>query len=157
MSMTFMIDVVLQTPNALPPLIWGNPGVAKTAIMGKLAERLRWYLETVITSIRQPEDFGGIKIPNETDGVQSLADAWVYRVLNAVKDGGKALVFLDEASCAAPAVQAALLRPVLEGWVGDEYLPRETVKFAAAANPPNIAAGGWDQSLPLANRWSHLP
>lgn len=156
-SMMFMLDLVIQTPGALPALIWGLPGVAKTAIMGKLAERLKMVLETVITSIRQPEDFGGIPIPDENDGVRRLTDTWVQRALKIIKEGGTVLAFFDEVSCAAPATQSALLRPVLEGWIGDTYLPRDQVKFAAAANPPDIAAGGWDQSLPLANRWSHLP
>lgn len=154
----FLLDLVLQTPGALAPLIWGEPGVAKTAVMKALAEKLGWYRETIITSIRQPEDFGGIKIPHETEGVKVLADAWVNRILKAVASEkfDKALAFADEVSCAAPATQAALLRPVLEGWVGDEYLDPEKVKWAAAANPPDIAAGGWDMSYPLANRWTHI-
>src|SRR5207237_330932 len=56
---------------------------------------------------------------------------------------------------APPAVQAALLRVVLERAVGDLTLPDE-VAVVAAANPPEQAADGWDLSAPLANRLCHL-
>ena len=65
------------------------------------------------------------------------------------------LLFLDELSTAPPAVQAALLRVVLERIVGDLTLPTD-VAVVAAANPPEQAADGWDLSAPLANRLCHL-
>jgi hypothetical protein len=52
-------------------------------------------------------------------------------------------------------VQAALLRVVLERRVGDIKLP-DTVRIVAAANPPELAAGGWELAPPLANRFVHL-
>ena len=69
--------------------------------------------------------------------------------------GGRGLLFLDELSTAPPAVQAALLRVVLERAVGDLELPEE-IAVVAAANPPEQAADGWDLSAPLANRLCHL-
>ena len=68
---------------------------------------------------------------------------------------GRGLLFLDELSTAPPAVQAALLRVVLERVVGDLELPAD-VAVVAAANPPEQAADGWDLSAPLANRLCHL-
>ena len=65
------------------------------------------------------------------------------------------MLFLDEISTAPPAVQAALLRVVLERTVGDLQLPDDVV-VVAAANPPEQAADGWDLSAPLANRFCHL-
>ena len=61
----------------------------------------------------------------------------------------------DEITTAPPAVQAALLRVVLERVVGDLELPAD-VAVVAAANPPEQAADGWDLSAPLANRFCHL-
>ena len=77
--------------------------------------------------------------------------AWARRLAEA----GRGLLFLDELSTAPPAVQAALLRVVLERAVGDLTLPDE-VAVVAAANPPEQAADGWDLSAPLANRLCHL-
>ena len=65
------------------------------------------------------------------------------------------MAFFDEISTAPPAVQAALLRVVLERTVGDLELP-DGVSVVAAANPPDQAADGWDLSAPLANRFCHL-
>jgi hypothetical protein len=58
-------------------------------------------------------------------------------------------------NCSPPAVQAALLRVILDKAVGDTKLP-EDINIIAAANPPEIAAGGWDLAPPLANRFCHL-
>ncbi len=66
------------------------------------------------------------------------------------------LLFLDELSSATPAVQAALLRVVLERRVGSLALPA-SVRIVAAANPPDSAANGWSLTAPLANRFVHLP
>ncbi|MFN7162019.1 MAG: hypothetical protein ACK4NB_03065, partial [Fimbriimonadales bacterium] len=52
-------------------------------------------------------------------------------------------------------MQAALLRLVLERKVGLNALPSE-VRIVAAANPPEIAASGWELSPPLANRFIHI-
>src|SRR5204862_1816424 len=68
---------------------------------------------------------------------------------------GRGIAFFDEISTAPPAVQAALLRVVLERTVGDLTLP-DAVSVVAAANPPEQAADGWDLSPPLANRFCHL-
>ena len=57
--------------------------------------------------------------------------AWARRLT----DADRGLLFFDEISTAPPAVQAALLRVVLERTVGDLTLPRG-VAIVAAANPP---------------------
>jgi MoxR-like ATPase len=83
--------------------------------------------------------------------VRFAPPAWAIRLARA----GTGLLFLDELSTAPPAVQAALLRVVLERTVGDLDLPAD-VAVVAAANPPEQAADGWDLSAPLANRLCHL-
>jgi hypothetical protein len=65
------------------------------------------------------------------------------------------LLFLDEVPDAPPAVQSALLRVVLDRWVGDTQL-QEHVSVVAAGNPAEISAAGWELSPPLANRFVHL-
>jgi hypothetical protein len=104
----------------------------------------------VIASIHDPTDFSGLPI---VDGghVRLAPPAWARR-LSEVEAG---LLFLDELTTAPPAVQAALLRVVLERTVGDLCLS-DGVAVVAAANPPEQAADGWDLSAPLANRFCHL-
>ena len=59
------IAVCIQTPGAggamgLPVLLWGPPGVGKTARINQLAASLGFHLTTVLASIRGPEDFLGL-------------------------------------------------------------------------------------------------
>jgi hypothetical protein len=133
-----------------PVLLWGGPGTGKSSVVTSLASSLGVGCETVIASIRDPSDFGGLPVIRD-NGVDLVPPRWAQRL--AVAGGG--VLFLDEISTAPPAVQAALLRVVLERTVGDLVLPAD-VRIIAAANPPEQAADGWDLAGPLANRFCHL-
>src|ERR1700744_6371639 len=134
----------------VPVLLWGAPGTGKTSAIRAMADAAGLPCETVIASIREPSDFAGLPVV-VGQGVRFAPPAWARRLAAA----GRGLLFLDELSTAPPAVQAALLRVVLERVVGDLDLPAE-VAVVAAANPPEQAADGWDLSAPLANRLCHL-
>ncbi|MGW0707484.1 AAA family ATPase [Streptomyces sp. NPDC002643] len=138
----------------LPVLLWGEPGIGKSAALTQLAEELELPLTTVIASVHEPSDFSGLPIVGDdpaTQGVPMAPPDWAVRLVRA----GKGLLFLDELSTAPPAVQAALLRLVLERRIGALQLPPD-VRIVAAANPRSSAADGWELSPPLANRFVHL-
>ncbi|ATY13061.1 AAA family ATPase [Amycolatopsis sp. AA4] len=138
----------------LPVLLWGEPGIGKTAALNQLAEALELPLTTVIASVHEPSDFSGLPVVGDDPAVQGVPMAppdWAVRLVRE----GRGLLFLDELSTAPPAVQAALLRVVLERRVGALRLP-PGVRIVAAANPRSSAADGWELSPPLANRFVHL-
>ncbi|MFC7307810.1 AAA family ATPase [Streptomyces monticola] len=138
----------------LPVLLWGEPGIGKTAALTQLAESLGLPLTTVIASVHEPSDFSGLPVIGDDPAEQGVPMAppdWAVRLVRA----GRGLLFLDELSTAAPAVQAALLRLVLERRIGALQLP-PGVRIVAAANPRSSAADGWELSPPLANRFVHL-
>ncbi|MFI5976189.1 AAA family ATPase [Streptomyces sp. NPDC051452] len=138
----------------LPVLLWGEPGIGKTAALTQLAASLDLPLTTVIASVHEPSDFSGLPIVGDDPAVRGVPMAppqWAVELVRA----GRGLLFLDELSTATPAVQAALLRVVLERKVGALQLP-PGVRVVAAANPRASAADGWELSPPLANRFVHL-
>ncbi|GGV03985.1 ATPase AAA [Streptomyces filipinensis] len=138
----------------LPVLLWGEPGIGKTAALNQLATALNLPLTTVIASVHEPSDFSGLPVVGDDPAVQGVPMAppdWAVRLVRA----GRGLLFLDELSTAPPAVQAALLRLVLERRIGALRLP-PGVRIVAAANPRSSAADGWELSPPLANRFVHL-
>ncbi|MFD9554927.1 AAA family ATPase [Streptomyces sp. NPDC059990] len=138
----------------LPVLLWGEPGIGKTAALTQLAASFELPLTTVIASVHEPTDFSGLPIVGDdpaANGVPMAPPQWAVELARA----GRGLLFFDELSTATPAVQAALLRVVLERRVGTLQLP-PGVRIVAAANPRASAADGWELSPPLANRFVHL-
>lgn len=153
MNQKRIIKAALFTPNpegrwGLPILFEGRPGVAKTATLKQVARACGLRVEVLIAAIRQPDDFLGIPVPS-ADGrsANRLLDIWATRV------GERGVVLFDEIKKCAPQVQAALLRVIHEGAVGEYTLP-PGVRFMAACNPAEY--GGWDLDPAMANRFGHL-
>ena len=135
----------------VPVLLWGDPGTGKTTTIEAFAHAAGWATETVIASLYDPTDIGGLPV-RTPHGVILEPPAWARRVTERDCD---TLVFFDEINTATPATQNALMRVVLTGRVGDLDLGQRA-RFAAAANPPHQNSGAWDLSAPLANRFAHL-
>ena len=146
--------IAMQTPSpkgtlGIPVLLWGKPGVGKSSFLeGLHAEK--FPVITLIASIHDPTDFSGLPVQHE-GRVRYAIPEWVEQF----GEDGNGLLFLDELTTAPPAVQAALLRVVLERKVGFHSLPNN-VRIVAAANPPDMMSGGWELSPPLRNRFVHL-
>lgn len=141
--------LTLCVQSGVPALVWGPPGTGKSSFINALGGPLGMPVEVIIASIREPSDFGGLPAIYP-DGVRMVPPAWAKRLHEA----GRGIAFFDEISTAAPAVQAGLLRVILDRAVGDLILPPE-VAMVGAANPPDQAAGGWELTAPLANRFWH--
>lgn len=132
-------------------MLWGPPGVGKTARLLQIAEKNNLHAEVVVGSLREPSDFAGLPVIQADGSVCLAAPAWARRLAEA---GEKGMLILDELTTSTPAVQAAMLRVVLDRVVGDVSI--EKARVVAAGNPPDCAAGGWDLAAPLANRFSHV-
>lgn len=151
--------VCLLTPGALAPLWWGPPGMGKTSMIERAAAWVRarsgWNedqfpLEVMIAALCDPTDFRGLPIPTP-NGTRFEPPEEAVRLARALRGW----LFLDEVGNAVPAVQSALLRVVHKRVMGLLSLPDE-VKIVAAANPPEEAAGGWEQAAAFGNRWTHV-
>lgn len=136
------------------PLLTGIPGVAKTATSNAFAAALKRPSYTLIGSIREPADIAGypmLKNGNQPACMEFVPPSWVHRL-----NEQPSVLFVDELTCCAPTVQAALLRVIAEKVVGDVQLRQDTIVMAAC-NPPDQAAGGYDLEPPMANRLCQLP
>ena len=136
-----------------PALLIGPPGVGKTDLIRQTHDELfpNLPLITIIVSTVDPTELHGLPVVLPEGNVSRAPWAWV----EALVEAGGGTVFLDELSTATPASQAAALRMVLEKVAGDTALP-DSVRFVAACNPADCAAGGWDLAPPLANRFAHI-
>lgn len=139
---------------SLPVILWGTVGIGKTKLIQSIARLFGFHFETVLVNASDPTDFGGMPTVIGNDLVYAPTP-WVRRVLNAATKGMTSLVFWDEYSTGSPSVQGASLYPLLENKVGDTDLPMDT-RHVAAANPVDLAAGGFDLTPPAANRFVHL-
>lgn len=144
-----VIDAAARTQ--VPVILWGEPGLGKTAVVRALAVADQVPMETVIGSQREPVDIAGW--PVVVDGsVQTLAlPDWVKVLL----DSGGGYLFLDELTTCSQSVQAAMLTVIQERVVGRTKLP-DAVRIVAAANPADCGAGGVDLAAPTANRFLHV-
>ncbi|MBB1033441.1 AAA domain-containing protein [Dietzia sp. CQ4] len=134
----------------VPVLLLSAPGMGKTSLVRALAASRGERCETVLGSIREPADFGGMPMVTD-EGAILHPPTWARRLVEA-KVG---IAFLDELTTCPPAVQAAMLAVSLDRTVGDLALP-EGVQIVAGANPPECAAGGYELDPPLANRFCHV-
>jgi MoxR-like ATPase len=154
---TNLIKAALFTPLrgtgrwGLPLLLWGEPGVAKTSVVEEVCARFGLPCETLSPGERGEGAFGVVPVPT-TNGVLSYPRPdWTEKFDKL----GRGVVFVDELTTAAPAIQAPLLGLFLARRVGGYQLPGG-VRTMAAANPPELAAGGYELASSLANRVGHV-
>lgn len=139
-----------------PALLMGAPGTAKTATIEALAAEQGAYLEVVIASAQDPTTILGIPMPSEDRKyTEPTIPGWARRINEAAAEGKPTILFLDELTTVPPAIAGPLLGVVqsrrADGWT----LPAET-RIIAAANPPDLAVGGWAIEPAMANRWVHI-
>lgn len=157
-----MIDQFLEIGlrTQVPGLLIGDPGVGKSASIVNWGKKRKLQTWVVIASLREPTDFAGLPVVSketftDTEGNKHPLVNFAPPSFAAEASVNGGLIFLDEITTAPPAVQAALLRVVLDHAFGDLQLDPKKVAIVAAANPPELAAGGWDLAPPLANRFRH--
>ena len=138
----------------LPLMLSGDPGTGKTSMVTSEAESLGCTTKVVIASLCDPTDFGGIPVKPADGGrfSQQLLPQWSKDVYDWA---GAGLLVFDEFTTVSPAVQAALLRVVLERHIGDAVLP-DRVRVVGVMNPPEQAPAGGSLSLPMVNRFGHF-
>ena len=141
----------------LPMMLKGDPGSAKTALIKRVSERLGLNIHTTLTAIHDPTDFAGLMFFKEDEDnvtrTRYATPPLATTLQTELADGG--VCFFDEINCGAPSTQAAALRIILEGVIGEETVSPK-VRFIAACNDPEQAPNADELAMSLANRFGHL-
>lgn len=141
----------------VPVMLWGDPGIGKSAQVAKLPSILDSVSDVIATSVanRENVDFNGV-INVREDGFSTYsAFTWVEKLTGDAVEGKAPLWFIDEVTTGDESVQKALLRPVQERMVGDTPIS-DDVAIVLAGNDPSVAADGNYLAPPLANRCAHF-
>lgn len=154
-------DVIASIKVGSIPMIWGDAGLGKTQIAYAIARRMKLKrVVTLIGSLCDPTDINGfptvgqvrIKDANGNDHpvIEFAPRKWLLEV-----DAHGGMIFFDELTSSPPAVQAALLRSMLDKVFGDFAVDPTRVAMLAAGNPPDIAVNGQELGAPMVNRLDH--
>lgn len=172
-------DAITGGEKRKPLLIWGAPGIGKTAIVNAIGKEYfgpkavdeQRIIECTLSTML-PEDFF---IPSVEDGkaIDTPKD-WlpVYRIGKKYKnaegeeitgdqmangpDGKGGILFLDELTRARSAVQDVCLKLVLERKVGNFHLGSKWVVVAAANRQGDDDSGTYNFSTALGNRFDQV-
>lgn len=136
----------------IPAMLWGAPGVGKSAIIKQIADERGQNVIDFRASTRDPVALMGL--PNFSD-----IGTTQWRVPDefpqVARDGAKGILFLDELNAAAPSMQAAMFGLVLDRKVGDYTLP-EGWRVIAAGNRQADRAAAQRMPSALMNRLAHI-
>ncbi len=169
----------------LPLMLWGDPGIGKSDRITSASLMAALPCRVVYAATLQPEDLSGvplpsygrfdeehIEIPSDFLGLAKAAIGLFSKFLKRMGKGGvtiestvpairqlfedqQGVLFMDELSCARPAIQSSWLGVVLTRMIAGKRMP-PGVRIIGAGNPPETAAGGWDLEPPMANRFCHI-
>ena len=133
-----------------PIMLWGPPGVGKSAIINQIAQDHGWKLIDVRLTLLDPTDVRGL--PYVDQNVHQTR--WAPPVFFP-KDSGPGILFLDELPSSPPLVQAACYQLLLDRKVGEYALP-DGWKMVAAGNHYGEGAIVFRMPTPIVNRLIHL-
>lgn len=152
----------------LTPILWGLPGVGKTALVDALAKRPGFGgIVRVLTGSQDKSDTLGMPsratfVTNDLDAsgapivLNTTEHATPHWALWANNQQGTVYVFLDEFPQADTDVQGTFLTVLQNHVMPSGMKLKSHVKFIAAGNPTDVVASGYELIEPLQNRLMHL-
>ncbi|MBK1719891.1 AAA family ATPase [Thiocystis violacea] len=134
-----------------PVMLWGPPGVGKSQMVARIAERHAAPVIDIRLSQMEPSDLRGIPFRNG-ERVE-----WAIPAIlpDAERHGPSGILFLDEITSAPPVVSAAAYQLILDRRLGEYVVPAGWAIFAAG-NRQGDRGVTYSMPAPLANRFSHF-
>ena len=131
-----------------PAMIWGPPGVGKSAVTKQLAAELNVELRDVRAILLDPVDLRGLPHINGDGRAHWAVPEFLPRE-------GKGILFLDELTAAPQLTQAACYQLILDRKLGEYELP-DGWTIIAAGNRESDRGVVHRMPSPLTNRFVHL-
>jgi len=167
-----LIEMVLRKGSeARPLLVWGAPGIGKTAIINAVLKKVKGTDSRLLDfqlSMKEHDDFFlpsyNVNKTKAVDLPKSYLPVWEdldsmtdEERKKADEDCGRGLIFLDELSRAKPQVQDVCLKLVDERKLGEKYKLGSGWSVIAASNRmEDDMDTQHDLSLALANRFRQV-
>ena len=134
----------------LPILFWSDPGEGKTSVIREVCADYGLPCTVLSPGEMGEGAFGVIPVPDKSGVIKYPPPEWTL-----AHDDAGGVVFIDEMSSTPPALQPPLLGLLFARRIGGKTLSART-RVIGAANPPEVAAGGFDLAPPVANRCGHI-
>lgn len=141
------LDALVTNSVRNAAMIWGPPGVGKSAIVSQVARAHELRFVDVRLSQLAPTDLRGL--PVAAEGVS------MWFPPEFLPRDGAGILFLDELNMAAPTMQGVAQQLVLDRRVGSYVLPDGWFVWAAG-NRKQDRASVFEMPAPLANRFLHV-
>ena len=140
-----------ETAGRLSPLmIWGAPGVGKSSIIRKVAEKHKIGFIDIRLAQREPVDIRGLPVP-DGDSVRWLVSSDWPR-----DPESKGIIFFDELTAADRSLQVAAYELILDRRLGELYQVPKGWYICGAGNRVEDNAVAVAMSSALANRFMHV-
>jgi hypothetical protein len=133
------------------PMIWGPPGIGKSAICQELANETGRRLIDIRLALWDPTDIRGIPY-FDPEHKQML---WAAPSEFPKVASDNSIILLDELPSAAPTVQVGAYQLTLNRKIGTYSLP-DGVDVMAAGNRETDRGVSFKMPSPLANRMTHI-
>ncbi|MCT4682827.1 MAG: MoxR family ATPase [Roseicyclus sp.] len=131
-------------------MLHGRPGVGKTELVQTLAGRIGAELFDLRLTTIEPQDLRGLPYFDH----EAAKTVW-YRPEDLPDTDAPAILFLDELTAAAPALQPTVYGLLQERRVGRHRLP-DSVMVVAAGNRVEDGAIAYDMGTALSDRLIHM-
>jgi len=141
----------------LPPMmLWGPPGIGKSAVIRELTEELGIGFIDVRLAQREPVDIRGLPVPrDDRSGVDWIVSSeWPREQQEGYVPRG--IILFDEITAADPSLQVAAYEFILDRRLGMLYEVPDGWFIVAAGNRTEDGAVARAMSSALANRFCHL-
>lgn len=129
------VDLVLEAKDV--PLIIGEAGIGKTALVKELSRRTNSHLVTIDANLLKEGEIGGLPIVENRKTVYAIHNKLAeVEKLAYLEDDKNIILFIDELNRCEHAVQQELMNLILNREINGYYLA-DKVRVITAMNPSN--------------------